>query len=134
AHFFSRPKKGPRVGNTQPGGESIMARAPRTVKAATKAEIDQLPEHLRTSGLAVSALELAGRMEDAAPRDVANIARELRMQLAELRKLATVDSGQEVDAVDELAERRRARRADADIQERPRRGQQRRPRSDRSGG
>lgn len=64
----------------------------------------------RREGLEAVRDRLADELESASGRDVASIARELRMTLADLDKLP--DSREE-SAVDDLAARRRARRSHA---------------------
>jgi len=82
---------------------------------ATEAEIDQLRVADKAPGLAQLALTLARVMDgDEGATQKANVGRELRAALSELRKLAPVAA--ERDRVDELAKRRedgrvRARRA-----------------------
>lgn len=72
-----------------------------------------LPESVaagRRQGLEAVRDRLAAELDEASGRDVASIGRELRMTLAELDQLP---SGREESAVDDLAERRRTRRAQA---------------------
>lgn len=72
-----------------------------------------LPESVaagRREGLEAIRDELAAALQGATGRDVASIARELRMTLADLDKLP---DAREESAVDDLAARRRARRAQA---------------------
>lgn len=56
----------------------------RSVVDAVRDEIRDLPKELQESGLAAAAITLAQRLEAAAPRDTAGIARELRATLTEL--------------------------------------------------
>jgi len=78
------------------------------VRTAVEAEIAAMPETVRRSALALAAITLAGRLDEAAHRDTPPIARELRATLADLRLLAE-KADQEVDQVDDLAARRTAR-------------------------
>ncbi|MGX9921779.1 hypothetical protein ACWIG4_18215 [Streptomyces sp. NPDC002248] len=80
------------------------------VADATEQELDQLSAYDTAPGQAALALALAQSVDlTPAPTARANAARELRTVLAELRKLAP--AGEEGDALDDLAQRREARRA-----------------------
>ena len=64
----------------------------KAVERAARAELKALPVPLRSSTLAAAVLELAHRL-DAGPadREAAQLARELRLGLADLRRQAGVD-------------------------------------------
>lgn len=66
----------------------------------------ELPPALRGHGLALLAFGLADRLDVAATRDTASLARELRATLADLRSLAAVEP-QEADILDDIVARRR---------------------------
>lgn len=82
--------------------------APDVVRAV-RSELRKLPAELQDGPLAEAALMLAGMLPEASPRDAATLNRELRLTLAELRQLADAMAPEEVDPVDELAQRRAAR-------------------------
>jgi hypothetical protein len=64
----------------------------KAVERAAWAELKALPVPLRTSTLAAAVLELARRLDgDPADREAAQLARELRLGLADLRRQAGVD-------------------------------------------
>lgn len=79
------------------------------VARAVRSELRKLPVELQAGPLAEAALILAGLLPEASPRDAATLNRELRLTLAELRQLAAAMAPEEVDPVDELAQRRAAR-------------------------
>lgn len=81
------------------------------VAAALRRQLAGLPEAARTGPLAVTALALATRMDakETSERDLAALARELRLALVALEESAA--RGEQGDAVDELTQRRRARHA-----------------------
>lgn len=80
-----------------------------SVEAAVKADLDSLPEQVRSSGLAAAALTLASMLDEGVPaRDAAAVGRELRQSLAALRDLARAAPTKE-DPLDELEKRRSAR-------------------------
>lgn len=85
-----------------------------TVLSSTEREIEALPQTVRQSALAASALVLAERMQEASSRDTAAIARELRTTLDRLHELADA-APEEVDPLDEISARRTARRAASSI-------------------
>ena len=87
------------------------------IATAVAAELNELPDRLRLSGLAASALTLAHRLDGAAHRDSSALARELRATLADLRQLAAAEPA-EADPVDELAAKRAARLAGAALPQR----------------
>jgi hypothetical protein len=70
----------------------------RAVEKATSGELRALPDRLRSSALAKTALNLARRL-DAGPADTAAVllARELRLTLAELHQLVPEDSTDDVE-------------------------------------
>jgi len=70
----------------------------RAIEKATRAELQSLPELVRSSALAEVALELARRL-DAEPADTAAVllARELRMALNDLHQRAPEDLTDDVD-------------------------------------
>jgi hypothetical protein len=70
----------------------------RAVEKAARAEIKALPAGLRTGALATALIELAKRL-DAGPadREVAGIARELRLSLGELHRRAGGDIASETE-------------------------------------
>jgi hypothetical protein len=70
----------------------------RAVEKAARAEIKALPAELRTGALATALIELAKRL-DAGPadREVAGIARELRLCLGELHRRAGGDIASETE-------------------------------------
>jgi uncharacterized protein (DUF885 family) len=76
-----------------------------SVLTAVRKELAPLPEDVRAGGLAASALTLAKRLDEASPRDAANIARELRTTLAELRTLANA-APEEDDPIAAIQNRR----------------------------
>jgi hypothetical protein len=81
------------------------------VSAALRRKLKGLPEAARTGPLAVTALAIAARMDapDTSERDLAALARELRLVLVALEEDAA--SGEQGDKVDELRARREVRRA-----------------------
>ena len=84
-----------------------------TVPDAVRAEVDDLPEPLRTIPQAAMCLALADAMDAATiPRDVAGVSRELRAALDALRE-AVNRAGKRGDVVDEIGKRRAARRSAA---------------------
>lgn len=63
-----------------------------TVVSAAETEIGGLPETLRASTLARVVLALAERLDgDVSDREAATVARELRLTLTELRRLAGLE-------------------------------------------
>jgi hypothetical protein len=83
-----------------------------TTVEAIDAEIDQLKVADLAPGLAQLALTLARLMDgDDGATAKANTARELRAVMEDLRRLAPVE--EEGDAVDDLTQRREARRRSA---------------------
>ncbi|MEU1008190.1 hypothetical protein [Streptomyces sp. NPDC005890] len=83
-----------------------------TVTDAINAEIEQLGVEPVSPGLAELATSLARSVDEAdAPTARAVAARELRAVMADLRKLAPVQS--KGDAVDDIAAHREKRRAEA---------------------
>ena len=61
----------------------------KTIERAAKAEIKAMPAEVAGSTLAVAMINLARRMDGEPPdREAAVVARELRIGLAELRRLA----------------------------------------------
>jgi hypothetical protein len=81
------------------------------VTAALRRKLQGLPEAARTGPLAVTALALATRMDDGdvSERDLAALARELRLVLVALEEDAA--GGEQGDKIDELRARREARHA-----------------------
>jgi hypothetical protein len=70
----------------------------KAVERAARAELKALPVLLRTSTLAAAVLELARRLDgDPADREAAQLARELRLGLADLRRQAGVDDEEVID-------------------------------------
>jgi hypothetical protein len=70
----------------------------KSVERAARAELKALPAPLRTSTLAAAVLELARRLDgDPADREAAQLARELRLGLADLRRQAGVDDEEVID-------------------------------------
>jgi hypothetical protein len=70
----------------------------KAVERAARAELKALPVPLRTSTLAAAVLELASRLDgDPADREAAQLARELRLGLADLRRRAGVNDEEVVD-------------------------------------
>jgi hypothetical protein len=70
----------------------------KAVEHAAKAELRALPVPLRTGALAAAVLELARRLDnDPADREAAQLARELRLGLADLRRQAGVDDEEVID-------------------------------------
>ncbi|WP_346167074.1 hypothetical protein [Streptomyces javensis] len=79
---------------------------------ATRAELDQLHVGAESPGLAEVALKLARQLDETdKPTSAAVVARELRGLMADLRKLAPVDEGE--DTVNDIARQREKRRAAA---------------------
>jgi hypothetical protein len=85
-----------------------MARAkPKTVLAGVENDLRALPGDLGSSGLALSALELARQMDADGPAAAkASCGRALARALRELREIGPASSS---DAFDEIAARRAAR-------------------------
>ncbi|MFI0772325.1 hypothetical protein ACH4TQ_46780 [Streptomyces sp. NPDC021218] len=82
------------------------------VEDATRAELDQLGVVATSPGLTEAALKLARQLDDTdKPTSAAVVARELRGLMADLRRLAPVDEGE--DAVNDIARQREKRRAAA---------------------
>ncbi|MFF2650379.1 hypothetical protein [Streptomyces sp. NPDC058045] len=82
------------------------------VSDAVRAEISALGVEPTAPGLAAAAVTLAEHLDAArGPTGAANVARELRMVVGELRDLAPMT--QEGDALDDLTARREARRRGA---------------------
>lgn len=76
---------------------------------AIRAELDDLNAHSTTPGLAALAIELAEAFDATdAPTSRAVVARELNALMKTVRALAPV--GEEGDAVDDLTDRREARK------------------------
>jgi hypothetical protein len=73
-------------------------KAASDVSKAARAELKALPAPLRTSTLAAAVLELARRLDNDPPdREAAQLARELRLALAELHRQAGVDDEEVID-------------------------------------
>jgi hypothetical protein len=80
------------------GPDFAMAERLKPVEKAAVAELKALPVPLRTSTLAAAVLELARRLDgDPADREAAQLARELRLGLADLRRQAGVDDEEVID-------------------------------------
>jgi hypothetical protein len=77
-----------------------------TVLERVTADVAALPDQVAGSGLAGACLLLAERLDGAAARDSAPLARELRAALAELHALAEGPTVKETSRVDELKARR----------------------------
>jgi hypothetical protein len=78
-------------------GETVAERV-KPVERAARGELKALPAPLRTSTLAAAVLELARRLDgDPADREAAQLARELRLGLAYLRRQAGVDDEEVID-------------------------------------
>jgi hypothetical protein len=93
-----------------------VARRRGMVELATTKDIGALPESVRESGLAQAAITLARTVdtlnsagEFGSERDLATVARELRLYMVELAK--SEGSGAKGGKVDDLNARRQARRA-----------------------
>jgi hypothetical protein len=70
----------------------------RAIERATRAELRKLPEPVRVSALARTAIDLAKRL-DAEPADTTAtlLARELRMTMADLHRRAPEDATSDVE-------------------------------------
>jgi hypothetical protein len=80
------------------GPDFAMTERLKPVQKAAVAELKALPAPLRTSTLAAAVLELARRLDgDPADREAAQLARELRLGLADLRRQAGVDDEEVID-------------------------------------
>jgi hypothetical protein len=88
-----------------------MAKKPKTVVEGVTRDLAALPGDLASSGLALSALQLAREMDGDAPTAAkAAAGRALARALKELRELKPAATN---DVFDALAERRRAKLAEA---------------------
>jgi hypothetical protein len=75
-----------------------MAERLKPVEKAAVAELRALPAPLRTSTLAAAVLELARRLDNDPPdREAAQLSREIRLGLVDLRRQAGVDSEAVID-------------------------------------
>ncbi|MFI8254090.1 hypothetical protein [Streptomyces filamentosus] len=84
-----------------------------SAEAAIRREIERLGVDDIAPGLAALAVDLAAAIDEAdAPTAKAVAAREVRALMTELRSLAPIQS--EGDALDELQEKRKARRGGAE--------------------
>ena len=73
----------------------------KAVERAARAEVKALPAPLRTSTLVAAVLELARRLDgDPADREAAQLARELRLGLVDLRRQAGIDDEEVIDVRD----------------------------------
>jgi hypothetical protein len=80
------------------GPDFAMAERLKPVEKAAVAELKALPKALRISTLAAAVLELARRLDNDPPdREAAQLAREVRLALADLRRQAGVDSEEVID-------------------------------------
>lgn len=87
-------------------------RSSATLEAAMRQQIDGMAEQVRASPLAQMAIRLAAEIDAGlSPRDTAALTRELRLTVLRLEELSPAKG--EKDVVDELADRRNARLADA---------------------
>lgn len=84
---------------------------------AVKREIAELPDEAQSSSLAMTALDLAERLDGAGNRDAAALSRELRSTLAELVASAPAKP-KGMDPLDEIAAARAKRLSGGDVPER----------------
>lgn len=83
-----------------------------SVEDATRSEVDQLGVESTSPGLVEVALKLARQLDETdKPTSAAVVARELRGLMADLRRLAPVDEGE--DTVNDITRQREKRRAAA---------------------
>lgn len=83
------------VGPGVPQGSGVVV----SVVEAAEAEVEALPEGLRSSTLAATVLDLARRLDsEPSDRDATGLARELRLALGELHRLAG-GTGTEQEAI-----------------------------------
>jgi hypothetical protein len=83
-------------------GEAVKATERlKAVERAARAELKALPAPMRTSTLGAAVLELARWLDNDPPdREVASLARELRLGLADLRRQAGIDDEEVIDVRD----------------------------------
>ena len=107
------PAKKPRKKAAPKPPEVIAPLLPSTVIEAVRRHVDGLPQSLKGSALAVTALHLAEVLTStSAARDAATLAKELRACLEDLTKAQSL-AVDKADAVDEIKAARDKRRAKA---------------------
>jgi hypothetical protein len=91
----------------KPDQVGVPTKATSTVVEGVARDLAELPGDLGSSGLALSALQLAREMDGDGPSAAkASVARALSRALRELREMAPAD---QKDSFDEIAARREAR-------------------------